>query len=65
MTYADEQIKQFKKEYFKVRQGLQDLMLNTVVAGQRNVSMEMRHRVVEISVARQPPVGRLSHRTVG
>jgi uncharacterized protein with ParB-like and HNH nuclease domain len=31
----------------------------------RNVSMEMRHWVVEISVAMQAPVGRLRHRTVG
>ena len=33
--------------------------------GQRNVSMRMRHWVVEISVAMRPPAGRLRHRTVG
>ena len=31
----------------------------------RNVSMEMRHRVVEISVAMRPPAGWLWHRAVG
>ncbi len=36
MAYKDEQIRQFEEEYFNIRQGLQDLMLKTVVAGQES-----------------------------
>ncbi len=36
MTYADEQINSFEKEYLRVRLGLEDLMLKTVVAGQES-----------------------------
>ncbi len=46
MTYADEQIKQFEKEYFKVRHGLQELMLNTVVAGQESILIGVKEHLL-------------------
>ncbi|MDX1367614.1 hypothetical protein [Pseudomonas sp.] len=36
MGYSEEQIAQFQEEYAKVSQGLQDLMLKTIVAGQES-----------------------------
>lgn len=36
MAYTDEQVQHFEEEYFRLRQGLEDLMLKTVAAGQES-----------------------------
>lgn len=52
MGYSEEQIDTFQKEYAKVCQGLQDLMLQTVVAGQESTDQGIKEHLLH-GVARR------------
>lgn len=46
MEYSEEQIENIKKQYSKVCQGLQDLMLQTVVAGQESTHAGVKEHLL-------------------